>query len=321
MQTISSPGDNERTTVAAKRIVNAVKLGPNVTPERSPPSSVATLGIAGAIYKRRWEVDAKRADLESALRCYQWGYERALARVADGHEGDPWYPAINAAFVCDQLASLEEGALGTPEQAVRLRDRADRIRQEIIAGAPSGPWADATLGEAHFGLRQFTDARRHFGQYNRNTPQLWRRETTALQVAALARLRRLDCDETDTILQALVGATAGGLTRAHIGKVGLALSGGGFRASLFHIGVLARLAECDVLRHVEVLSCVSGGSIVGAYYYLKLRLLLQGKSDAEITRDDYVALVDELARGVSRAASSGNLRGRLRAEPSVKLAR
>ena len=42
------------------------------------------------------------------------------------------------------------------------------------------------------------------------------------------------------------------------GKVGLALSGGGFRASLFHIGVLAKLAELDVLRHVEVLSCVKG---------------------------------------------------------------
>ena len=36
-----------------------------------------------------------------------------------------------------------------------------------------------------------------------------------------------------------------------LGKVGLGLSGGGFRASLFHIGVLARLAELDILRHVE----------------------------------------------------------------------
>src|SRR5450755_3324242 len=62
---------------------------------------------------------------------------------------------------------------------------------------------------------------------------------------------------------------------AFIGKVGLALSGGGFRASLFHIGVLARLAELDVLRRVEVLSCVSGGSIIGAHYYLQLRETLE----------------------------------------------
>ena len=48
--------------------------------------------------------------------------------------------------------------------------------------------------------------------------------------------------------------------------LGLALSGGGFRASFFHIGVLARLAELDLLRRVEALSTVSGGSIVGALY-------------------------------------------------------
>ncbi|TMP28955.1 patatin, partial [Pseudoalteromonas rubra] len=47
------------------------------------------------------------------------------------------------------------------------------------------------------------------------------------------------------------------------GKTGLALSGGGFRASLYHIGVLAALAEQDQLRHIEVISCVSGGSIIG----------------------------------------------------------
>ena len=37
-------------------------------------------------------------------------------------------------------------------------------------------------------------------------------------------------------------------------KLGLALSGGGFRAALFHIGVLARMAELDLLKNVAVLS-------------------------------------------------------------------
>ena len=63
---------------------------------------------------------------------------------------------------------------------------------------------------------------------------------------------------------------------ARAGKLGLALSGGGFRAALFHIGVLARLAECDLLRHVAVISTVSGGSIIGAFYYLKVKQLLEG---------------------------------------------
>ena len=76
-----------------------------------------------------------------------------------------------------------------------------------------------------------------------------------------------------------------------LGRVGLALSGGGFRASLFHIGVLARLAELDLLRHVEVLSCVSGGSIIGAYYYLELRSRMLELTDPEMTRDEYIAIV------------------------------
>lgn len=83
-------------------------------------------------------------------------------------------------------------------------------------------------------------------------------------------------------------------------KLGLALSGGGFRASLFHIGVLARLAELDLLRRVDVLSTVSGGSIIGAYYYLKLKQLLEGKRlDASgkavsLSPQAYVDLVSEI---------------------------
>jgi NTE family protein len=61
------------------------------------------------------------------------------------------------------------------------------------------------------------------------------------------------------------------------GKLGLCLSGGGFRAALYHIGTLVALAERGLLHQVEVLSTVSGGSIIGAYYYLKVKQLLEGK--------------------------------------------
>ena len=64
-------------------------------------------------------------------------------------------------------------------------------------------------------------------------------------------------------------------------RIGLALSGGGFRASLFHIGVLARLTELDLLRRVQVLSCVSGGSIIGALYYLYLKRDIDAHGDLD----------------------------------------
>ena len=56
-------------------------------------------------------------------------------------------------------------------------------------------------------------------------------------------------------------------------------------------GILARLAELDLLRYVEVLSCVSGGSIIGAHFYLELRHLLQTTQNDQITQDHYLELV------------------------------
>jgi predicted acylesterase/phospholipase RssA len=47
---------------------------------------------------------------------------------------------------------------------------------------------------------------------------------------------------------------------------GVALSGGGFRATAFHLGVLKRLRELHLLEKINVLSTVSGGSIVGAFW-------------------------------------------------------
>ena len=97
------------------------------------------------------------------------------------------------------------------------------------------------------------------------------------------------------------------------GKTGLALSGGGFRASFYHIGVLAKLAELDVLRHVEVLSCVSGGSILGAYYYLLLRQRLESKPESGIehlTQQDYLDIVTDMIRDFRKDVQQ-NLRVRI----------
>ena len=100
-------------------------------------------------------------------------------------------------------------------------------------------------------------------------------------------------------------------------KLGLALSGGGFRASFFHLGVLRRLAELDLLRHVGVLSTVSGGSILGACYILQLKHRFESNWGA-LTRRDYEEVVAAteaaLRRGVRR-----NLRTRLLMTPWCNL--
>jgi NTE family protein len=50
-------------------------------------------------------------------------------------------------------------------------------------------------------------------------------------------------------------------------KIGLALSGGGSRAIAFHLGCLRALHRLGLLKHVTVLSTVSGGSVIGAYFH------------------------------------------------------
>lgn len=51
-------------------------------------------------------------------------------------------------------------------------------------------------------------------------------------------------------------------------KIGLALSGGGYRAAAFHLGVFKKLKELDILGKIDVISTISGGSIIGAHYLL-----------------------------------------------------
>ena len=51
-------------------------------------------------------------------------------------------------------------------------------------------------------------------------------------------------------------------------KIGLALSGGGYRAAAYHIGALRALHKLGVLDKVDVISSVSGGSIIAACYAL-----------------------------------------------------
>lgn len=51
-------------------------------------------------------------------------------------------------------------------------------------------------------------------------------------------------------------------------RIGLALSGGGYRAAAFHIGTLRCLNKLGLLEMIDVISTISGGSIAGAYYQL-----------------------------------------------------
>jgi NTE family protein len=64
--------------------------------------------------------------------------------------------------------------------------------------------------------------------------------------------------------------------RAQRSGIGLALSGGGYRAALFHLGALRRLNELGVLAKLRTISSVSGGSIMSAHLASRLPWPLSG---------------------------------------------
>jgi len=48
-------------------------------------------------------------------------------------------------------------------------------------------------------------------------------------------------------------------------KTALCLSGGGFRAALFHLGAVRRLSELGTLREIDTMTAVSGGTLIAAF--------------------------------------------------------
>jgi len=300
-----------------------------------------TLGLAGAIHKRRWELDGQKHHLERSLAFYLRGYEQ-------GVEGDYGYTGINAAFVLDLMADQEEDDAGAAnlilDSTVMRRLKAREIRERIAAMLTGMAerdssltrmwWFIATIAEACFGLGDYDQALRWLKEAAelKGTPE-WERESTIRQLAQLSRLLDRQANANvqgrqtrawDTLFEALKEmygdshVADAACASAFTGRIGLALSGGGFRAALYHIGVLAKLAEMDLLRKVEAISCVSGGSIIGAHFYLEVRKLLREKTDREITNDDYIEIIKRIERDFLAGVQT-NIRTRVLASPVTNL--
>ncbi|MBB4238142.1 patatin-like phospholipase family protein [Rhizobium esperanzae] len=69
-------------------------------------------------------------------------------------------------------------------------------------------------------------------------------------------------------------------------KLGLCLSGGGYRAMLFHAGSLARLNEAGLLAKLDMISSVSGGSIAsGLLAHIWPRLVFENEVAVNFTTE------------------------------------
>jgi len=109
--------------------------------------------------------------------------------------------------------------------------------------------------------------------------------------------------------------------REHI-SCALALSGGGFRATLFHTGALIRLNELGLLRRLDCISGVSGGAInaglLGARW-ARLRFDETGRA-ANLHEEIVLPLRRLCARRLDVLPSFANMAGMLLGLPSTALA-
>lgn len=116
-------------------------------------------------------------------------------------------------------------------------------------------------------------------------------------------------------------------------RIGLTLSGGGFRAAAFHLGVLRELRSRELLDKIDLISCVSGGSIAGAFLALnwhdpqaldKLERYLATRSIAVGSviggaLDPFHSRLDKLAETYERDLFHGKKLGDLAEGPRIYL--
>ena len=79
--------------------------------------------------------------------------------------------------------------------------------------------------------------------------------------------------------------------------IGLALSGGGFRATLFHLGVIAFLRDAGKLSEVTHITSVSGGSILSAHLVLNWESYTGDEKEFDRAANELLAFVRKDIRG------------------------
>ena len=87
--------------------------------------------------------------------------------------------------------------------------------------------------------------------------------------------------------------------------IALCLSGGGYRAMLFHVGAIIRLNECAVLPKLARVSSVSGGSITGAVLGLNWNRLDFDANGRAVRLDE--CFVDPICRMAAKTIDCGSI--------------
>jgi len=268
-----------------------------------------TLRLKGAIYKRKYQHSKDVRDLYDAINCYE--------NAAKDTMEDMGYAAGNVVYLYGLLVKELNNRLPDDikeqylKQSEEIANKALDALKNKAKESDLASWHCASKSALHLSLREFTEAKEALQAYKDKSRTTIDRDQAITLKQTIELFDVLPNEQNDEVLEdilSIYGNARGMIGSVRKGKIGLALSGGGFRASLFHIGTLLRLAELDILRNVQVISTVSGGSIIGMYYYLEVKKLLESKNNDGISKQEYIDLVLRIKKNFSRAIRENNIR-------------
>ena len=174
---------------AKTALADALKLLTELNPEST--NDPETLGIWGAIHKRKWELDSQSVDLDEAIRAYGKGFNLK----------DDYYNGINYAFMLNVRASVSKekaDAVADFVWARRVRQRViELVEQRLAAGVKDDHgnddreqlfWLRATLIEALAGTGQSDRAEGEKAKAIAAAPEGWMAGTLQEQLDKLSKL-------------------------------------------------------------------------------------------------------------------------------------
>ena len=112
------------------------------------------------------------------------------------------------------------------------------------------------------------------------------------EISALATTRNVysvRCDGRLGMFPGTMEKESSGSTKTSSAGIALCLSGGGFRATLFHLGAVGRLNELGVLSRLTVITSVSGGSILNGFLAARWSELVRGADGVFSNFNDVIA--------------------------------
>ncbi|WP_417326572.1 patatin-like phospholipase family protein [Halarcobacter sp.] len=288
------------------------------------------LCLIGAVFKRKYQINKNIKDLLKAIKYY---HDAANIHEEDDGYGACNAIFLYKTLLYDFDKSLNQHEIKKYNRIIsKIRRQAiENLDKKYLNGNEHSKWINRTYAELYFSEENYDKAKEYLNEsteydtkHIENLKELDLSDNLKLTikkalkikvseprdklitVEQMIRLYKYQIHEItnddfvflENIFENFIEKNKiRNITRSIlIGKVGLALSGGGFRASFYHIGVLARLAELDMLKDIEVISTVSGGSIIGMMYYIRLKELLERKDNSSIEKNDYIELIEEMQK-------------------------